>query len=83
MDENIRLPSRTSPKKSESKAMSYYSRSGRTEIPVKDRNVLPVSLDPDAMQKLLEELMLRENEERLEVEGDARLPQQVPGLQLQ
>lgn len=84
--DDIRLPSLTKPgrKKKESQAHGLYSRKGRLEMGNGNANdVLPISMDAEAMQKLLEELLLRENRERLEEEIDvnATLPiQSLNGL---
>lgn len=85
-DGDIRLPtnSKPGPKGTKSQA-SMFERKGRVELGNEGAEVLPISMDAEAMEELIKELMLRENEERLEsqmsaVDESTRLPSPSPML---
>lgn len=81
--ENVRLPGRNK-KNRKSKAPELYARSGRTDYSPSSSEVRPVSLDPEAMQQVLDQLLLSEHREQLEMQRNQaldqmRLPSAVPG----
>ena len=58
-----------------SQALALYARTGRIDMSPQDRTIPPVVFDSEAMQKILDELILEENAEQLEAQmPDVSLP---------
>lgn len=66
-DDSIKLPGSVAKPPSHSQAFDFFTRKGRV-IPPKKGAALPVTLDADAMEQLVQELLKRENDQRLETE---------------
>ena len=63
--ENVRLP-RKGRQKRKTKAPELYGRGGRTNYGQSKPIMPPVSLDPEAMQQVLQDLILSQHRDQLE-----------------
>lgn len=82
-DEETKLPSGRKKKRKKSKADLIYGRHGRTELGSAQSVTLPVGLDPDVMQQLVNEAIGRDMEEKMEaqqIQLEDQIQQSVEGL---
>lgn len=76
-DEELKLPGKK--KKKKSKAPEMYGRHGRVEIGEGPKAVLPVGLDPDVMQQLVNEAVSKPINEQLQEQLEQSVQLPLPG----
>jgi len=62
LSQDIRLPAKARKKKKESQAQPLYGVSGRTDYHMKQPDILPVGLDAEAMEQLIKERLMKDQE---------------------